>query len=77
MALANRKKQVVVFSGCSCHSVVLASDYVQAAAVKTVHTAHQWLSERPGFRCVSQREMLLDEAFSQQRLLDLLVTFAL
>ena len=54
MALANLKKQVV-FWGCSCHSVVLASDYVQAAAVKTVHTAHQWLSERPGFRSMSQR----------------------
>ena len=32
-ALANRTKQVT-FWGCCCHSVVLASDYVQAAAVK-------------------------------------------
>ena len=52
--LTNRTKQVV-FWGCCCHSVVIASDYVQAAAVKTVHTAHHWLSERPGFKCVSQR----------------------
>ena len=52
--LANRTKQVIFWS-CSCHSVVLASDYVQAAAVKTVHTAHHWLSECPGFRCVCQR----------------------
>ena len=48
-ALANRKKQVV-FWGCCCHSVVLASDHVQASpsAVKPVHTAHHWLSEHPG-----------------------------
>ena len=39
---------------CCCHSVVLASDYVQAAAVKTVHTVHHWLSEGPGFRCMCQ-----------------------
>ena len=52
-ALANRTKQVI-FWGCCCHSVVVASDYVQAAAVKPVHTAHHWLSERPGFRCVCQ-----------------------
>ena len=32
------------------------SDYVQAAAVKTIHTAHHWLSEHPGFRCVCQRQ---------------------
>ena len=45
--LANREKQVV-FWDCCCHSVVLASDYVQTAAVKTVDTAaHHWLSERP------------------------------
>ena len=30
--------------------------YVQAAAVKAIHIAHHWLSERPGFRsCVCQR----------------------
>ena len=33
----------------------LASDYGQASAVKTVHTAHHWLSEDTGFRCVCQR----------------------
>ena len=53
-ALANRKKQVI-FWGCCCHSVVLANDYVQAAALETVHTAHHWLSEHPCFRCVCQR----------------------
>ena len=54
-ALANRTKRVILW-GCCCQSVVLASDYVQAAAVETVlHTAHHWLSERPGFRCVCQR----------------------
>ena len=53
-ALANRTKQVI-FWGCCCHLVVLASDYVQAAAVKPVHTAQHWLSERPRFRCVCQR----------------------
>ena len=53
-ALANRKKQVI-FWGCCCDSLVLASDYVQAAAVETVHTAHHWLSEGPCFRCVCQR----------------------
>ena len=37
-ALANRTKQVV-FWGCCCHTVVQATDYVQASAVKTVHTA--------------------------------------
>ena len=52
-ALASRKKQVV-FWGCCCHSVVLSSDYMQASAVKPVHTAHDWLSEHPGFRCVCQ-----------------------
>ena len=41
-ALANRKKQVI-FWGCCCDSVVLASDYVQAATVKPVHTAHSKL----------------------------------
>ena len=34
------------------NSVVLPSNYVQAAAVKPVHTGHHWLSEHPGFRCV-------------------------
>ena len=53
-ALVNRMKQVI-FWGCCGHSVLLASDYVQAAAVETVHTAHHWLSERPGFRCACQR----------------------
>ena len=53
-ALANRLKQIVLW-GCCCHSVVLASDYVQAAAVKTVQTANHWFSERPCFRCVCQR----------------------
>ena len=53
-ALANCKKQVV-FCGCICHSVILASDYVQASAVKTVHTAHHWLSKHPDLRCVCQR----------------------
>ena len=53
-ALANCTKQVIIW-GCFCHSVVMASDYVQAAAVETVHTAHRWLSERPCFRCVCQR----------------------
>ena len=52
-ALANRTN--VVFWGCCCDSVVLASDYVQAAAVETVHTAHHWLSGRPCFRCVCKR----------------------
>ena len=56
-ALANRTKKVVLW-GCCCHSVVLASDYVQAAAVKTVHTVHHWLSERPGFRCISSYYVL-------------------
>ena len=37
-ATANRTKQVI-FWGCSCHSVVQASDYVQAGVVKHVHTA--------------------------------------
>ena len=40
-----------------CQSVIPASDYVQAAAAKTVRIAHHWLSERPGFRCVCQRRM--------------------
>ena len=53
-ALANRKKQVILW-GCCCDSVVLASDYVQAATVKPVHTAHHWLSEGPCVRCVCQR----------------------
>ena len=53
-ALANRTKQVILL-GCCCHSVVLACDYVQAAAVKPVHSAHHWLSERPRFRCLCQR----------------------
>ena len=53
-ALANRTNHVL-FWGCCRHSVVLASDYVQAAALETVHTAHHWLSERPRFRCVCQR----------------------
>ena len=51
--LANRTKQVIIW-GCCCHSVVLASDYLQAAAVKPVHTAHHWLSERPRLRCTRQ-----------------------
>ena len=55
-ALANRKKHVV-FRGCCCHSVVLSSDYVQAAAVKPVHTAHHWLNEHPGFRRGCQRRI--------------------
>ena len=53
-ALANRNTHVV-FWGCCYHSVVVASDYVQASADITVHTAHHWLSEHPGFRCVCQR----------------------
>ena len=53
-AQANRTKQVI-FWGCCCHSVVLASGYAQAAAVKPVRTAHHWLSERLSFRCVCQR----------------------
>ena len=28
---------------------------MQAAAVETVHTVHDWLSEHPCFRCVCQR----------------------
>ena len=44
-----------IFWGCCCDSVVLASDYVQAAAVETVYTAHHWLSEGPCFRGVCQR----------------------
>ena len=43
--------------GCCCDSVVLASDYVQAAAVETVHTAHHWLSEGP---CVSAYDKRMD-----------------
>ena len=49
-----RTKQAIFWGYCS-HPVVLASDYVQAAAVETVHNAHHWLRERPGFRCVCQR----------------------
>ena len=39
-ALANRTEQVILW-GCCCHSesVVLASEYLQAAAIKTVHNA--------------------------------------
>ena len=36
-------------------TLVLATDYVQASAVKTVHTAHHWLGEHSGFRFVRKR----------------------
>ena len=53
-ALADRTKQIVFWG-----SVVLSSDYVRAAAVKTAHAAHHWFSERPCFRCVWQRRVHL------------------